>query len=260
MANPIEVQVSTEEPGEGGQPADSAAAAAAAAAGKPKTDLSIQAGGRPAWLPAKFKTAEEMSTAYADLERKLGTGNEKPAPGKKPDGQAAGLTDDVLEGYNRELLSNGKLSDNSYDQLRALGIPKRLVDAYVQGQQTMSSALLDRVFRDIGGADQYAAVAEWAKTNLDAATLSAYNADVTSGDPARVEYAVGSLKAHYIAGGGSVQTSPSPTRLFGNQTTPSGGDVFESREQVVAAMQSPAYKNDPAFRRRVERMLANSKV
>ena len=46
------------------------------------------------------------------------------------------------------------------------------------------------------------------------------------------------------------------------QTEPvgTGGAIYESLEQVMSDMKSPEYKNDPAFRAKVQQKISRSQV
>jgi hypothetical protein len=49
-------------------------------------------------------------------------------------------------------------------------------------------------------------------------------------------------------------------KLIGGKASRTTGDKFESHAQVVAAMNDPLYKTDPAFRKKVEQKLSRSSV
>jgi hypothetical protein len=222
-------------------------------------DLPAPAGtpARPAWLDPRFQTPEAMAEAYKSLESRLGTPKapEAPAPAKAPDAAAAaptGLTDAELTTFGQEVVSSGRLSDASYAALQAKGIPKALVDAHVEGINLKREKLMADAVQPFGGADGYRQAAEWAVENLSAAEQAQYNADVRSGDPARVQYAVGGLKARIDAA-----NVRQPALVHGRRSgTPSGG--FQTFEQQVSAMSDPRYNVDPAYTQEVVRMVKES--
>ena len=213
---------------------------------------------RPEWLDPRFETPEAMAAAYKNLESKLGAPakpeGEKPA-GKAPEAPATptGLTDAELAAYGREVVSTGKLSEASYAALAAKGIPKSLADAHVEGIQLKRERLMQDAVKPFGGADGYKAAAEWAIANLSPAVQAQYNADVNSGDVARVQYAVEGLKARFDAAQGR-QPALVHGRPAGARTT--GG--FTTFEQQVAAQSDPRYNVDPAYTQEVIRMVRES--
>ncbi len=66
--------------------------------------------------------------------------------------------------------------------------------------------------------------------------------------------AVSGLQAKYLAQGNR------EPNLIGGRATRSVGDKLESSAQVVAAMNDPLYKTDPAYRAKVEAKIARSNV
>ena len=206
---------------------------------------------RPDWLPQKFKTPEDLAAAYRTLEQKLG---QKPAEPVGDDEaqeavEAAGLDFASLEA---EYLSGG-LSEESYSRLEAAGIPKDVVDAYIAGQEALASQIRYEVLSEVGGADTYAEMVDWASQNLSPAEIAAYDNAVESGDLNIVKLAVEGLKARYERAFGS------EPRLL-NGTVSNSSEGFRSVEEMKAAMRDPRYRVDPAYRKDVERRVANSDI
>ena len=215
---------------------------------------------RPQWLPEKFKSPEDMAKAYAELESKLG---QKPAEAPKDEPQAtpqdadkaladAGLN---LQDFSAEFAKNGSLSDESYEKLQKAGFDRNLVDQYIEGQRALASQYETSIMQEVGGSDKYTEMVTWAKANMSAAEIEAYNAAVSSGNKEQAKLAVLGLNAKYLQNVGS-----DPQRLIGGQGSGASADVFESMAQVTAAMKDPQYKNDPAFRAKVQAKLARSNV
>lgn len=240
-----------------------AAPPAVPAADAPKTPdgLTLKTADRPAWLPEKFKTPEDFRKSYDELETKQATGVK---PDVKPDGKSDAkgpLTDVEFAALDAEFIANGGLAPDSYKMLEARGYPRALVDAYVDGRQARAEQVMSRVWNEIGGQDKYAGLQAWAVKSMSPEALAVYNADVKSGDANRVLAAVQNLKARFVAAGGVVaDTVPSGERVGGGPPTGGGGFGFQSREQVVAAMRTEQYKNDPAYREYVKQALANSDI
>lgn len=224
----------------------------------PPTDTKIE--DRPQWLPEKFQSPEDMAKAYAELESKLG----KPAEPKTPeDGtpkadptadelQSKGLNlDDFASEYNQ----NQGLSPESYEKLEKAGYPRNIVDQYIDGQKARV-ALYESEIKSVAGGDQtFSEMVEWARANLSPAEINAYNAAIDSGDLAKAKLAVSGVHGRFSA------SRPTEPNLFKGATsaTPSQ-EAYESIAQMQKDMASPEYKNDPAFRAKVERKLANSSI
>ena len=52
---------------------------------------------RPEWLPEKFKSAEDMAQAYAELEKRMGQGTKEVEETEQPEEQQEEQTDDNKE-------------------------------------------------------------------------------------------------------------------------------------------------------------------
>lgn len=222
---------------------------------------------RPAWLPDKFKTVEDMAASYAALEAKQSAAApEAAAPVTPPASslvveaptdatavvQKAGLDMNVL---NTEFAQTGTLSEDSYAKLAAVGFDKAAVDNYVAGQTALSTQFQNEVMAVTpGGAEKYSEMVAWAKANLTTAEINAYNASMSTGDKDRAKLAVAGLGASFTAAVGNEPT------LKGGRTGGSSADVFESLAQMKAAMSDKRYKSDHAYRKVVQDKLGRSNI
>lgn len=222
---------------------------------------------RPEWLPEKFKTPEELSKAYAELEKKLGSPLKEPdatdPPNTERKGDDPATQDDPAKalvtdaGLDFDLLSDefaqgGELSPDSYTKLEAAGIPRDMVDSYIAGQMAIANNLRNEAFSITGGETNYNTMTQWAATNMSKAELVAFNQTVESSNADQVKFAVSGLKARYEAVNGS---SPN---LMGGEGSTLGSEQFESWAQVKEAMKDPRYSKDPAYRGQVEQKLGRS--
>lgn len=216
---------------------------------------------RPAWLPEKFKTVEEMAAAYKELETKQG---EPKAPVKENDGtkppetetgkQAADIV--TKAGLDWAKLSTewtegkGSLSEASYKAFEAVGVNKDLVNGFINGQNAIAAAsanvVRDAAFGEAGGEAKYMEAVTWAATNLDAATIASFDKTITGNDAAAVKMAVAGLMSAYTKAGGA-----EPVNLGGSGGKGLGG-TYANVDQMVKDMSDPRYSTDAAFRKRVE--------
>lgn len=211
---------------------------------------------RPAWLPEKFKTPEEMVASYSELEKKLNPPKEQaPADQQQQQQQQAPANIDISK-YETEFESNGSLSEASYNELLARGIDKTLVDNYIAGRMASANEFINAGYEAAGGKEQFGQMSEWAKANLKPAEIAAFNAQVSSGNVEQMRLAVTGLNAKFLAANGSA-----PRGLLSGSSKPAtGSSAFQSRAEVTAAMSDPRYANDPAYRQNVMNKLANSNV
>lgn len=211
---------------------------------------------RPDWLPEKFKDPADLAKAYAALESKLGKPAEAEVAPEDPLAIKAAPPpvedpDTFIESYSKEFMESGKLSDASYDALKAKGFSKKMVDGFIAGQQAILEQSRNQVFGLAGGEDGYKEMLSWAGQNLNKNEIDAFNKAVTSGDRDMINMAVTGLAARH-------KTAQGPKLLQGQS---SGGtrEGFASRSELAKAVADPRYNNDPAYRRRVEEKLAISR-
>jgi hypothetical protein len=217
---------------------------------------------RPAWLPEKFQSPEDMAKAYGELETRLGQSNQTPPPtdpnAPKPNldipneqKQTAEQTQ-ALQKFTDEFSQNGTLADESYEELAKLGYDRQIVDTYIAGQQAIASQIRSNITSAAGGEEGYESMVKWAAANLSDGEKQAYNAVVNSGDAAQAQLAVQGLHARYQNANGT-----DPTLLGGS--TPATSNPYSSWAEITRDMNSPEYAVSPDFRAEVERRIAASK-
>lgn len=152
----------------------------------------------------------------------------------------------------REFHETGQLCEESYCQLEDAGVPRRTVDAFIDGQRLRAEAFTRDVYAISGGEERYAAMMDWAEATLSPGEWAAYEASL-AGTPEQMRLAIDGLNAAYTRAVGD------PVQLVGGGA-PVVGARFESAQQVVEAMRDPRYKSDEAYRRQVQQRLARSNV
>jgi hypothetical protein len=208
--------------------------------------------GRPQWLPEKFKSAEDLAKAYSELESRL-SGSAKSEDTLEAAAVAARLTLDDVAPMSREFAETGEISEKSYKALENKGIPRELIDAYVDGQRAVAEAQVNSVYQSVGGQQNYQQMVSWASENLPPEEIDAFDALVESGNQASIQMAVRGLYARYSSAAGQ------PRLIQGNMST-SGSNAFRSLAELTTAMRDPRYKSDPAYRKDVEDRLRVSDV
>lgn len=215
---------------------------------------------RPEWLPEKFKSPEELSKAYGELEKQFTQSRQEaseadtsePEPETTADARQAVENAGVdFEGLQQEFADNGELSDSTYEDLQKRGIPRDMVDTYIEGQKALATEYQTELYGFAGGEENYNEMAEWATENLSEDEVDAYNDAIVSGNSAQARLAIDGLVQRYRNAEG-VQP-----RLVGGKAS-SSVDTYASWAQVTADMAKPEYKKDPAYRQAVSNKLARS--
>jgi len=220
---------------------------------------------RPEWLPEKFKSPEDMSKAYSELEKKLG---QSPEEGTEESEQVEEKAEDkeeqteenTSEAYqavaeaSKEFFENdGKLSEETYNTLEKAGLPRDLVDSYAAGQQALQQSEEGQIKSVAQG--NYEAMAEWANENLPQEEVEAFDEAVTGGTVSQAKLAVQGLYARYQ---NEVGAKPKLTQggVNGASTMP-----FRSMQELARAQSDPRYKSgDKAYHEEIDRRLQVSSI
>jgi len=221
---------------------------------------------RPEWLPEKFKSPEDMARAYSELEKKMGQGtteeqtaettedNEGDVQDDKPDDNENADYNAVVVDASKEFFENdGQLSEETYEKLAKVGLPKELVDSYAAGQQALLQSEEGEIKSVANG--QFDAMAEWANDNLQQEEIDAFDDIVTTGTKEQAKFAVKSLYDRYTQANGS---SP---RLVQGAVTGGSTMPFKSMQELARAQSDPRYKSgDKAYHEEIDRRLSVSRL
>lgn len=213
---------------------------------------------RPSWLPEKFNSPEDLAKAYSELENKLGSqSQQQPAPAPAVteeqlgrDLQTRGLD---INAFQAEYAQNGKLSEDSYAKLAQAGYSRDFVNDYIRGQEALAVQESEAIFKEVGGEAEFKKMASWARANLPAHEVDAFNRIVDSAPVDALRFAVLGLHAKYVAANGQ------EPRLVNGQPG-SGVEGFASRYEMVEAMRDPRYRKDEAYRAMVQQKVAVSNI
>ena len=217
---------------------------------------------RPEWLPEKFKSAEDMANAYSELEKKLG----QPQQQEEQPQQTEETTDEndnqensnyneaVVEASQEFFANDGQLSEETYQKLEGIGLPRDLVDSYAAGQQALMQSEESEIKSVAGG--QYDQMAEWAREHLPEGELDAFDEAVTGGTVDQAKLAVQGLYARYQNANGASQPKLTQGSVTGSSTMP-----FKSMQELARAQADPRYRSgDKAYHEEIDRRLAVSNI
>ena len=217
----------------------------------------------------KYKSAQELEKAYMELQSKLGEQEkgETEVAEKEPEDKptlSEGAT--LITSATDEYYANGnkltpetlqKFSSMSSQDLIKAYMEVQQLPEYQQAQQTpveISESQVNQIKNAAGGEAAYSNIINWAKSNLEAEQINAFDDVVNTGSVQAINLAVAGLKAQYDnANGveGRMVTGKAPTN---------SGDIFRSQQELVAAMNDPRYDRDPAYRQDVIEKLDRSNL
>lgn len=220
-------------------------------------------------LAGKYKNAEDLESAYIELQKKLGepkeessdeteetVSEEKTEESKEeePEDKDSSVLDSLWEqrdnkdGFSDDLLKElastnpGDLA-KEYLRYRNANQPQALTDDNIS--QLMESA---------GGEEKYNTIVGWAKNNLSDQEQKMYDTVVDRGDPLACYFALQALMGRY---NDSVGTDG---RMITGKPPSSAGDTFKSQAEMVKAMEDDRYNDDPAYRQAIMEKLERSNI
>ena len=239
-------------------------------------------------LAGKYKSAEELESAYLELQKKLGNSPTQETTETEPeyelysdDGSVNYDTANELYGNQLGELfknnnidpfamskhfeeNNGTLDDSMYEQLSKAGLSKTVVDNYLDGvrnevgfnadtpEPVLSQPEVDEIKGLAGGDKGYDALMEWAGENLTKEDAKNYDDVLATANKAAIKFAVKALMGQYEDSQGRDSTI-----VTGKQ---SSTETYRSMAEVVRDMNKPEYTTDEAFRDDVIRKLAQSNL
>ena len=224
-------------------------------------------------LAGKYKSAEELESAYLSLQKKLGKQEDEEVDYESSDegyeedeetdeevssyAPAVSLINDASEEY---YANDGQLSEETIESFSEMSSTD-LVNAYLEIQAKnpqapqgveMTEGQVNSVQNAAGGEANYNRVIEWAASNLPNNQIDAFDSVVDSGNPAAIGIAFQGLQRQYDEANGY------EGRMLQGKPASSRGNVYRSQAELVAAMGDPRYDTDPAYRADVVEKLNNS--
>ena len=238
-------------------------------------------------LAGKYKSAEELESAYLELQKKLGDAPaEQAEPESKPEYELYGEDGSVNYNTANELYgeqlgnlfkdnsidpfamskhfeeNNGTLNDEMYDQLAKAGLSKDIVDNYLNGlrdqvgytpaEPVLTAQEVEEIKGLAGGDEAYDSLMEWAGQNLDKEAQNEYDAVLQTANKSAIKFAVTALKGKYEESQGR------DSRIVTGKQ--SSTESYRSMAEVVRDMNKPEYTTDEAFRDDVIRKLSASNL
>ena len=212
-------------------------------------------------LAGKYKNAQDLESAYLELQQKLGEGNSEEETIEESDDDVDPVVD-MLAAASEEYAEAGEMSQETFDALSEMS-SEELLNAYVAMQANaaptqQAAELSDSDVSDlkaaVGGEEAYDQITGWAAESLSDGELDAFNATIENGSKAQIQMIMAGLQARYQAENGY------EGRQLQGKPPSSSGDAFRSQAEVVQAINDPRYDRDPAYRNDVLMRLERSDI
>ena len=210
-------------------------------------------------LAGKYKNAQDLESAYLELQKKLGSEHSESDNTRIEESEADEPTSvSFLNEASDEYSEKGELSAETMSKLTEMS-SEDLVKAYIenqasQGEATLTESQVSSIKSKAGGEEQYDTLVTWAGENLEASSIEGFDSLIETGNTKAIEFAVAGLKAMYEAQNGS------EGKMVTGKAPRTDGETFKSQAEVVAAMTDPRYDRDPAYRDEIVNKLERSNV
>jgi len=209
-------------------------------------------------LAGKYKSAEELESAYLELQKKLGEGSEEQEEqSEEVEEEAEGSLFDRLW----EESKNEKLSDElakSIAEANQGDLAKMYLDYRTEVESQQPAQLTEEdatnLKNAVGGDKVYTEMMGWASQNLPDHEVEMYDAIMDSGNSAAAYFAVQALAMRYQDANGV------DGELLQGKAPVNTNDTFKSQAELVEAMGDPRYSRDPAYRQEIMRKLERSDI
>ncbi|EEE42853.1 capsid assembly protein [Roseibium alexandrii] len=148
----------------------------------------------------------------------------------------------------------GELNEQYKEAFTKVGIPPEIVTQFMELNQQAAQMQAQISTTYAGGQEALDGMFEWAKNNLPAEEIDAYN-ETLAGPNWRM--ALDSLKERTGMGKAAPQQ---PGMKLVDDTAPAGpsSTAFASKNEMVKAMSDPRYREDPDYRDQVRKRVALS--
>ena len=220
-------------------------------------------------LAGKFKDAEDLESAYIELQKKLGDpSRDEPEaeadttePEEKEEEKEEKVDTAFLDKLWEEATNNEKVSDETMKELEGMS-PTDLASMYLdyrsENNKPADADLTEeqsvQLKAVVGGDKEYDSMIEWAKSNLNDQEINMFDQVMGKADPYSCFFAVRSLANRYLDATGQ------EGELLTGKPASNKQDTYRSQAEVVRAMTDPRYEKDPAYRQDIYDKLERSNL
>jgi hypothetical protein len=212
-------------------------------------------------LAGKYKNAEELESAYLELQKKLGSdSSEEETESEQPEQESEETGNDLFE-----RLWEGELNDEFGDELLEelsnadpADLAQMHLDYRRQVEETAPTPMTEETASElkgmVGGEQEYFNLLGWAKDNFSQQEIDMYDSIMDSGNTQAAFFAIQALALRYQD---SVGTEG---ELIQGRAATDSSQGFRSQAELVNAMNDPRYERDAAYRNDIMRKLELSDI
>jgi len=219
-------------------------------------------------LAGKFRDAEELEKGYIELQKKLGT------PEEKAEEEVTETKDEKVEEKEEteqvdsafldtlwEEANSGEYKKETLQKLASMD-SRTIAQMYLKDrserpspeQTSFTEDNINQLKGVAGGEEGYSEMMRWAGDNLSKDEINMYDKVMDQGNPLAAYFAVQALAYRYN------DVKGVDGQMLTGKAAKSTGDVFKSQAQVVEAMSDSRYDKDPAYRQEIYDKLERSNL
>ena len=211
-------------------------------------------------LAGKYKSAEELESAYLELQKKLGADSDEPEEQTEEEEETNETSSDFLDrlwdaansdDFSEEILQ--ELSEVDPGELARMHLEYRSQQEQ-NAPRDMTEEDVSNIQNIVGGPENYQNMLEWAGQNLDDNVIDMFDAVMDSGNSAAAFFAVQALAMNYQDSVGV------EGELLQGTAASDYSQGFRSQAELVQAMNDPRYESDAAYRNDIMRKLELSDI
>lgn len=212
-------------------------------------------------LAGKYKNAQELESAYLELQKKLGSdGDQSEEQVEEAQEDVDEVSNDLFDRLWEGELSN-EFSDDILDEV-ANASPTDLAQMHLDYRRQveakaptpLTQQTVDQLKGTVGGEDNYNELLGWAKDNFSDQEISMYDRIMDSGNAEAAFFAIQALALRYQD---SIGTEG---QLVQGRAATDSSEGFRSQAELVQAMNDPRYERDAAYRNDIMRKLELSDI
>lgn len=210
---------------------------------------------RPGWLPEKFKSPEDLATAYSELEKKLSSG--QPSAKETPEAPSAPETDPIeslLSEGLRGFVETGDVPEDIITKLKEAGVSPSIAREVITSRKSEGDSYTRSLVEAVGGEESWKDIQQWASSALSEEERKAFNQAIESGDAGTAKLALYGVQAKYT----QATSGPRGDLQLPSSSSSQSAKGFSAISEIVSAMQDPKYGRDEAYRKSVELRLRST--
>ena len=215
-------------------------------------------------LAGKYKDAQELETAYKELEKKLGekseTVSEETESKNEPVNEESEPSDNILEQLWQQG-SNNKITKDTFEELSKMDpieVAKKAMELRSKSESPQGREFTEQdvqqIHQLVGGQENYNNMISWAEQNVPEQEVNLFNAVMDQGNTLAAYFAVQSMALKYQDGVGK------EGQMIKGKAPRSDGDTFKSQAELVEAQSDPRYATDEAYQEAILQKLERSNI